>query len=159
MIRKCDKAFDCPVSERREYSDFLKKIHRLGRFIYAYTSEILGYATLYANDPDTHMAYVSLLAVRPQYQGSHIGSSLLMAAGETAKFYGMESCALEVRKKNTKAIRFYQSKGFVFLREKEESLLLCRSLSERETDEYQRKESNFTSDGEGGLRNGQRDVQ
>lgn len=158
IIRRCDKAFGSPVSMRVYYPELLRKIHHAGKFIYAYAEEVLGYMALYANNLVTNVAYITLLAVSPEYQGSHIGTNLLVTGMDIARSYGMESCILEVKKTNEKAMRFYQSKGFVFLESKKESFLLQRTLMERETYEHKRKESNLTGNGNEGLRDDQRNV-
>lgn len=93
-------------------------------FIFAYQGNVsIGYCVLYANNSETRNAYISLIAVRPEYQNLHIGKQLIETCLQIAESYGMQTCSLEVRKNNTSAIRFYQRNGFVFQEEKTDSFL------------------------------------
>lgn len=153
IIRVCDKAFAEPVTEREIYSDLLQKLHQKGLFVFAYQDAPMGYAAFYANDSETKTAYISLIAVKPEYQKLHIGKQLLNCCLEIAQMYGMQSCSLEVKKDNRNAIRFYQANGFVFLSERENSFLMTRKLASQEgkTYEYQRQKSYASCNGEAGL--------
>lgn len=122
--------------------------------MYAYNGkQVLGYCAFYANDSDTQNAYISLIAVRPESQNLHVGSQLLKVCEEIAECRGMCCCLLEVKKNNFSAIRFYQANGFVFLNERENSLLMKKQLIplKGKTYEYQRKESNSPCNGKTGL--------
>lgn len=161
IIRACDKAFVQPIVERKRYAELLLKIHQKGILVYAHNECVLGYCAFYANDSGTRKAYISLIAVRPEYHNQHIGRRILNSCMNTAVEYGMDSCVLEVRKNNRSAIRFYQANGFVFLSERETSFLMERELASQKgkTDEYQREKSNASCDGKAGLRDGSGDVQ
>ena len=108
--------------------------------MFAYQTDSIGYAALYANDSETGTAYISLIAVKPEYQNLHIGKRLLRRCFEIAQLYGMRSCSLEVKKSNFRAIEFYRANGFVFLNERKDSFLMQRNLISQEgkTYEYQR---------------------
>lgn len=124
IIGNCDKAFEKPVTERNVYSALLEKIHQKGIFIFAYQGNVsIGYCVLYANNSEARNAYISLIAVRPEYQKLHIGKQLIETCLQIAESYGMQTCSLEVRKNNASAIRFYQRNGFVFQNEKTDSFL------------------------------------
>lgn len=114
VIRACDGAFPNPVAERSIYQELLNKIAANGNFIYAHREDegALGYCAFYANDFGKMNAFVSLLAVRPEYQHMHIGAGLLKAAFERMLSCGMEHCLLEVRKNNEAAQCFYEKMGF-----------------------------------------------
>lgn len=124
VIRCSDGAFDEPVSKRAVYSEILKKIYQKGRFIYAYNEKVLGYCAFYANDAERKKAYISLIAVAPEYQNMHIGTKLINESFKMMRDYGMKQCILEVRKNNQKAIHFYKTKHFSVLEERENSYLM-----------------------------------
>lgn len=135
VIRKCDKAFEIavgsPVSKLDIYPDLLDKIYLKGNFLIAYAHDIYGYCAIYANDSDHHEAYISLLAISPEFQEMHIGTRLLNESLKLAEMYGMTACVLEVNKKNRNAIQFYSLNGFALYMERENSYLMRRELSLR----------------------------
>lgn len=153
IIKVCDKAFAEPVAERTIYIDLLQKIYRNGIFVFAYQKEPIAYCAFYANDADSKSAYISLIAVRPEYQHAHVGKQLLEYCMGMAIDRGMKYCTLEVKKNNDSAIRFYKANGFVFLSERESSFFMKKELRSQEgkTYEYQRKESNSSRNGKAGL--------
>lgn len=153
IIKVCDKAFAEPITERTIYIDLLQKIYRNGIFVFAYQKEPIAYCAFYANDADSKSAYISLIAVRPEYQHAHVGKRLLEYCMDLAIDRGMKSCTLEVRKNNDSAIRFYRANGFVFQNERESSFLMKKELLSQEgkTYEYQRKESNSSCNGKARL--------
>ena len=151
IIRYCDKAFGEPVAESTIYSDLLEKIYQRAIFISAfsmYDAKPIGYCAFYANDPESRDAYITLIAVRPEYQGQHIGKRLIEEVSSIALDRKMRTCTLEVMKNNLPAREFYRKNGFVFLRERDKSFLLTKELRPVRGDknEYIRKESDFASD-------------
>ena len=112
VIHACDDAFSNPVAKRAIYPELLDKISEHGICIYAHREEIMGYCAFYANDSKQGNAYISLLAVRPEYQHMHIGAELLQEAFVIMRSCGMRNCQLEVYKSNRAAIYFYKSMGF-----------------------------------------------
>lgn len=151
IIRNYDKAFAEPVAERNIYFDLLQKILQKGIFVFAYQGKKdIGYCALYANDSDTKNAYISLLAVCPEYQNLHIEKQILNICLEIAESYGMQTCSLEVRKNNISAIRFYQTNGFVFLSEQMDSFIMKRDLQMQKgkTNEKRRRKENALCESE-----------
>lgn len=128
IIKACDAAFEEPVSERDIYPDLLQKICRNGIFAFACQEKPAAYCAFYANDADSLTAFISLIAVKPEYQHLHIGQRLLTYCLEIAVDRGMHFCALEVKKNNSSAIRFYEKNGFVLLGERESSYLMKKEL-------------------------------
>lgn len=124
VIKHCDGAFEAPVSQRVIYPALLEKLHQKGKCIFAYNGQTLGYCAFYANDSERKNAYISLIAVAPEYQKLHIGTKLLRDSFEMMRACGMNHCLLEVRKDNQNAIRFYKTNHFVMIEEREESYLM-----------------------------------
>lgn len=128
MIEECDNAFENPVAERIAYSELLDKVFSKGKFIFAYNGKTLGYCAFYANDAERRTAYITLIAVAPEFQKMHIGTKLLSESFDIMRTYGMEYCLLEVRKKNQKAIQFYKKNQFTMVEERLESYLMKYKL-------------------------------
>ena len=128
-IEQCDKAFQQPIMQRSNYRTLFDKIDANAVFIVAYDEDILGYAAMYCNDLETREAYITLIAVRPEYQGMHIGKNILSTCREIALKYGMTTIKLEVRKDNNKAIAFYLKNGFDYIEQRnEESIYMLKHL-------------------------------
>lgn len=115
IIEKCDSAFLDPVTELADFADVFKKIDQYAFFFAAYKGdEVIGYAAMYANNSETKIAYVSLIAVVEEMQRQQIGSSLMEKCIDTAAEAGMTKLRLEVADKNKKAISFYKHFDFAF---------------------------------------------
>ena len=112
VIRLCDSAFKRPVLKMAEYETLFQKWNTSGDFLVAYNGNVCGYAILYANDLSTRGAYLTMLAVRPEYQNKHVGHFLLHACEEIAAERGMAEMKLEVWNDNAKAICFYNRNGY-----------------------------------------------
>lgn len=111
-MRHCDSAFAERGGDRLIFSELLQKIDRFADFIVADGDQPMGYAALYANNMETRVGYISLIAVLPEYQKKRIGSKLMETCEEIAKENGMETIRLEVYLNNYKAISFYEQHGF-----------------------------------------------
>lgn len=90
----------------------MQKIHMLADVIVAYSADVLGYIAVYANDMQTKVAYITLFAIKPDYQRCGIGYRLLKEAELIAIQRGLSRIRLEVQKSNIKAIQFYRKNGF-----------------------------------------------
>lgn len=128
IIKYCDDAFENPVSKRPYYSDLLDKISTKSIFLYAYKKQVLGYCSFYANDEDSKTGYISLLAIKQNFQNQHIGSYLLNNCLDVIKSKKFISCSLEVNKDNESGIRFYKKNGFIFLEDKTNSIIMNKKL-------------------------------
>lgn len=73
---------------------------------------IIGFLAFYNNDHVNKQGYLSAIAIDENYRGKKIGSKLIGFALEKCKETGMNILSLEVNKKNTKAIDFYEHLGF-----------------------------------------------
>lgn len=69
---------------------------------------------MYANNIEKRMAYITLIAVKPEAQHNHVGSKLLEMCEKTALQKEMYVIELEVSRHNICAIKFYEKNGFVY---------------------------------------------
>ena len=76
---------------------------------------ITGFAAFYCNDTTRKQAFLSLLAVLPEYRRNKIGQKLLNAVISHACQAGMDTLTLEVQKNNLSAIHFYLKNNFSFM--------------------------------------------
>ena len=111
-ICACDDAFLNPVSKRENYAELLQKIVSYADFYVASSEQVMGYAAVYANDYHTKVAYLTLIAVNPEFQRKNIGALLLEQCEKTALKKGFERMRLQVKNNNNSAIQFYMKRGY-----------------------------------------------
>ena len=131
IITDCDSAFEKPITKLENYSILLNKISERSYFYCACKdNKIAGYTAFYANDTADKRAYISLLAVKPEYQGLQIGQRLIEKCFGVSLEYNMKYVLLEVRKDNDKGLRFYKKNGFLIQNENpnEEKYVLIKAL-------------------------------
>ena len=94
---------------------------KLSEFACVYTAkkddDNVGVLVFYANDMKTKNAYISLIGVKKDYEGMGFGKELLTFCEQISQKNGMCILKLEVDEDNTRAIRFYEKNGFVFVSE------------------------------------------
>lgn len=128
----CDRAFRDSIFKREDFNSLIRKIDRHAEFLAAYSQGLAGYAAVYANNKETRAAYITLIAVLPEYQNKYIGISLLKMCEEVAWREGMRIIELEVDLCNEKAIRFYSRNGFYKLRDSEHGSMYMQKRIERD---------------------------
>lgn len=118
-----------------EYHAYMEKIARYGitRYCVTVDGEVVGAVSLYANDDETHHAYITQLAVSRNHRHEGIGSHLVMRACEIAREGGMCGIRLEVLEDNDAARGLYRALGFTPMGERGRyGLLMERSLTDGE---------------------------
>ena len=122
IMLECDNVFATPVCTSGLGDQLMEKICNNAIFIVAnYNEEVAGYCAMYVNNLYLMQAYITMIAVKKQYQKRGIGQELLDTAIDLATRKQMKSLKLEVDIKNTKAIRFYEKNGFAHTEEKSKS--------------------------------------
>lgn len=124
VISKCDDAFQLPITKRVEYLQLLQKYSTKGCFAYAVNDDVLGYIAFYINDKTS--AYISLIAVNPDYQNNHVGGALLRYCENKAKINNIPYVRLEVKKNNLKAFKFYKANDYELERDKDQNSLYMK---------------------------------
>ncbi|MFC9601730.1 GNAT family N-acetyltransferase [Peribacillus butanolivorans] len=84
-------------------------------FVGEIDNKVVGYANFLPKDPETKSSTLSALYINPEYQGKSIGTKLLNAGIEELK--GISKIFTGFEKGNTVGQKFYESKGFKFVRE------------------------------------------
>lgn len=91
---------------------------------------ILAFAAFYANDLVSRTAFLSMIAVLPEYRGRGLAQHLLDAMCTEAEVRGMVRLRLEVKKYNLPAITFYRNHQFSTVDELTDSYIMERILKE-----------------------------
>ncbi|MDU5108317.1 GNAT family N-acetyltransferase [Clostridium sp.] len=130
VVKKFDKLFNPNLSDRDfKVEDLIKKLDEKAMTYVVEDRDVVGFISFYANDDVKKVAYLTLLAVLPEYQNRRIGKLLLDIFIKIAKERKMEKLCLEVHNDNIKAKDFYGKNGFNFYQNaSEKSIYMIREL-------------------------------
>lgn len=112
IVALCDTAFCGKTVKCKDFYELILKWSMFGECFVAIKDEIVGYCVIYANDCIRKVAYITMIGVRPEYQGNHIGYKLLTRICEYSLIKGMDAVELEVLIDNSRALEFYKNFGF-----------------------------------------------
>lgn len=126
FMRNMDNWFTPPLSNNINISDYSEKIYTHASFIISKKSnDIIGFLAYYNNER-TRQLYIPLIAIEPSFQGHGLGGLMLeKLVDENNDFH---SIALEVRKNNYLAKRFYEKHGFVETEDRGEIILMAKAF-------------------------------
>lgn len=130
VLQVCAPSFhDQSFNEPARIAELASKFAKAARVLVAYEQgEPRGFCAYYANDVQTHTAYVSMIVVARGMQGRSVGSRLIAQAADDARACGMTRMRLEVACDNEGALRFYRRHGFVEESVRGDHLFLARPL-------------------------------
>ncbi len=120
IVKLFDTSFVPELHTRvKNLGDYARKLNEYGElYVAKKEGTIIGFISYYMNDQITQTAYISLLAVLPEYRKNGVGEKLLSKMEEHARCEGFKKIGLEVDKNNNVAICFYSKHGAKFIREK-----------------------------------------
>ena len=102
-----------PLSKVVDIDVYAEKLIRLSDIALATVNEEpAGVLAMYANDLDSHVAFISILSVSPKFRRLGIGKSLVSQSIERARTRGMNSITLKVVPNNEQAINLYNLFSF-----------------------------------------------
>lgn len=79
FLQKVDSLFPIKLSDKTDLSTLTEKFISLGTvFTISENNSIVGLISGYNNDVINHKAYISVLAVLPEYQGNGYASKLIL---------------------------------------------------------------------------------
>lgn len=112
-LKKCDKDFSPPLSERVNIKEYSEKIFKKSVTFEAWKEELLiGLVATYFNDNYENFAFVTNVSVLRDFMGLGIASELLNKCIEYAIKESFSEIRLFVGKDNNQAIGLYQKFGF-----------------------------------------------
>jgi len=79
---------------------------------YIEEGKLQGFISYYSNDPSRENAYLTLIAIHPDFQGKGLGKKLLSCSLVDLQQKKFKNYSLEVLKNNTAAISLYENFGF-----------------------------------------------
>lgn len=89
---------------------------------------MLGFIAFYANDVKNKRAFVSSIAIDPEFCRQGIGKRLFEGAMKVASDKGMDEICLEVDSGNLSAYDFYRTMGLSVMKTSEESFIMGRKV-------------------------------
>lgn len=119
IIEEFDVLFEPTImSNIHDMNKYYEKLYVNGVTIIIHnSSDVIGFCSFYCNDYENKVAYISLIAVKPHYEGSGYSTRLLKYVENYCIENNMEKIKLEVYNKNKKGINFYIKNGFNFCEE------------------------------------------
>ena len=114
FLQQVDALFPIYLSSKTGLSELAEKYIHFGTCIGVRNShpELVALIAGYNNDSNSYKAYISLLAVLPEYQGKGIASRLITAFEERCRENGMVKIEVFTHRTNSTAIRLYERNGY-----------------------------------------------
>jgi ribosomal protein S18 acetylase RimI-like enzyme len=113
-LKRCDANFLPPLSSRVEINEYAKKITNSAMRAEAWSdNKLVGLVSVYCNDQQTLIAYITSVSVLKSWTGIGVASSLLNNCIKLAKNMGARKVMLEVAIDNISAVKLYEKMGFV----------------------------------------------
>ena len=114
FLQKVDSLFPINLSDKTDLNILAEKFISLGTVFYVYdNNDIVGLIAGYNNDDVNHCAYISVLAVLPNYQGKGYASKLISDFTNDCINKNIKRIELFTHKSNENAIKMYKKNGFV----------------------------------------------
>ncbi len=115
-----------------DLKQFAEKIRTNAVTIEAYlANQMVGLCACYMNDYATRTAYITHIAIAPQYRGCGYGKQLLEQTIDLATEKGFRHLNLEVVKTNTPALTLYQSHHFIIIEDRNTKYLMSLHLADK----------------------------
>jgi 1-aminocyclopropane-1-carboxylate deaminase/D-cysteine desulfhydrase-like pyridoxal-dependent ACC family enzyme/ribosomal protein S18 acetylase RimI-like enzyme len=130
ILKEFGDLFPDPLQRRVDLYNYAKKLIKFADLQVALVNqEIVGFLAVYANNKQTHVAHIPLIAILKRYQRIGIGKVMLSRTIALARQRKMKHIWLSVMKENSAAIQFYHSIRFVIRSEKGQKYSMERDLS------------------------------
>jgi 2-polyprenyl-3-methyl-5-hydroxy-6-metoxy-1,4-benzoquinol methylase/GNAT superfamily N-acetyltransferase len=111
---RCDADFVPPLSSRVELNRYAIKVtHSSTRFEAWFADELIGLVSLYCNDFQSRVAYITSVSVQKDFTRIGIAEKLLQHSIEYSKSMQMHQICLEVTEEHLIAKRLYGRLGFI----------------------------------------------
>lgn len=109
--------------------EYINKVLKYADFITLLSgNQIVGLSILYANRPEQNFAYITYIALYPNFRGKGLGKKLLLFSCSFAQKKGYSIMRLEVDKNNLTAYKLYVSSGFLEYSMNQNSFYLEKNL-------------------------------
>lgn len=115
VLNEFDQVFIPRILEKvNSVEHYAKKLEMNANVYVAKRLKNLGFVTLYSNDYENKISYISFIGVKTDVRNMGVGKKLLDTCVEKAIEQGMKYIKLEVQKGNNSAMKFYSNNGFSY---------------------------------------------
>jgi D-cysteine desulfhydrase len=129
LLKRFGDLLPNPLSARVDLQVYATKLLTYADIACAFMEgEIIAFLAIYANDEKRHKAYLPILAILKEFQGSGLGKIMMSRALARARQRGMKSMDLGVKSENISAHRLYRYCGFRFERTQGHRRTMCCEL-------------------------------
>jgi ribosomal protein S18 acetylase RimI-like enzyme len=113
IVQRLDGSFIPPLSTMVALDNYCHKLTVYAEnLLLNFNGQDIGFVCFYANDTAQKTAFITAVAVDPQYAQQGLGMRLLEAAFSQSRALGMNQIRLEVNKHNQAALALYRKAGF-----------------------------------------------
>ena len=111
-----------------DLAEFCKKIYNHGICFVGKNSEVCAVIAFYANDTASLTAFITSVLVSRNERGKGVATHLIKMAEDYCVQRRYRRIRLEVKYKNVAAISLYKKLGYIQVEEREDSLIMEKSL-------------------------------
>lgn len=105
--------FPIPLNQKTNLNDYVKKIIKCGEIVVCQEENILkGVVLGYTNNLENSSAYISVVGIRKEFRGKHIGRRTVQMFIDICKQKNINTLSLYTHKSNIRAIGLYEALGF-----------------------------------------------
>ena len=127
LMQKMNLCFTPPLSDSVDLGAYSEKLYNHASFVAAEDDGGIIGLTAYYRNSEANQLYIPLICVDSSSQSRGIGSMMLSRLAELSA-EGFCSIALEVKKTNIPAYKFYKKHGFIEKEDRGEKLLMIRHI-------------------------------
>jgi len=124
-LSECSNSFSSPLSNRVNLISYAKKIFEKAITFEAWDEDnLVGLIAAYFNDSKRPIGYITHVSVLPEFEGTGIGSQLLLNCINYAVQQDYCEIRLEVNKLDIKAINLYKKHKFAQGDERDNNIIM-----------------------------------
>jgi len=132
-LRRCDRGYVPPLSERVVIDDYARKIaKRATRFEAWSDGGLVGLVAAYLPTAVDDPVFITDVSVHPEHRGRRVASVLLDECAAFARGHGVHRLQLEVDRQNRPAIALYEASGFHAISDAGDNVTMERSVQATE---------------------------
>lgn len=129
LLTKVDSDFDPPLSLNLDLDEYSKKIASKAILFTRFDNNtLIALCAIYASDKEHLQAYLTLLAVAPEFRGIGLAKKMIAEMEIYLLNEGFKSIRLEVYKTNLGALSMYKSLGYEIVEQSHHSYFLRKVI-------------------------------
>ena len=125
-FKKCNGQFLERLNQRVNLLSYCKKLHKNAVTFEAWNdSKLVGVVSVYLNNKESAIGFISNVSVVPAFERRGIASRLINMAIERARKLEFLELCLDVHSGNATALSFYRKHGFIVTSRTEKEITMC----------------------------------